>query len=79
MMWGYDYNLMGWGGGMFVFMILFWALVIIAIAALIKWLSGQSSQPQPKDSGRALEILKERYARGEIDKKEFDEKKKDLI
>ncbi|MFW6284102.1 MAG: SHOCT domain-containing protein [Desulfosalsimonas sp.] len=70
---------MGWFGA--VFMIVFWVLVIIGLVLLIKWLlmqtrSGSSSASNAPSS--ALEILKERYARGEIDKNEFEEKKKDL-
>lgn len=69
----------GWGFGAFglVFMILWWALIITGIAALVRWLTSQSrgSHGHGKPS---LEILQERYARGEIDKKEFEEKKKDL-
>ncbi|MFW6428575.1 MAG: SHOCT domain-containing protein [Desulfosalsimonas sp.] len=71
---------MGWFGG--IFMIAFWILVIIGLVLLIKWLlvqtrSGDSSGSNAPSS--ALEILRERYARGEIDKKEFEEKKKDLL
>jgi putative membrane protein len=44
----------------------------------VKWLfSGSSSQSRGTDN-RALEILKERYARGEIGKDEFDQKRRDL-
>ena len=74
----------GWGGGWFggIFMIIFWILVIIGLVLLIKWLF-VSSKGYPsshlRGSSNALEILKERYARGEIDKKEFEEKKKDLL
>lgn len=68
-----------WGWWWFgpAFMILFWVLVIIGIIALIKWIGSQS-----RISGRteesAIEILKKRYARGEINKEEFEEKKKDI-
>jgi len=74
--WGMEWG-MGWFGGLL--MILFWILVIVGVVFLVRWLMNapqrDSSQKSPN---RALEILKERYARGEIDKQEFEEKKKDL-
>jgi putative membrane protein len=67
---------MGWFGG--IFMMIFWVLVLVGLVFLIKWLI-QSSSRVKSDAGssdRALEILKERYARGEIDTAEFEAKKK---
>jgi len=78
-MWG-DWG-MGWGGwGMFgaVHMLLWWVLIILGIAVLIKWLLGGSSRAARAEPSRALDILKERYARGEIGKEEFEQRKRDL-
>ena len=68
-MWG------AWGIGMMLMVLLFWALVIVAIVLGVRWLVGQ-----PKGSQRdsALEILRQRYARGEINREEFEQKKRDL-
>jgi putative membrane protein len=69
---------MGWFGG--VFMMIFWVLVLVGLIFLIKYLI-QSTNRVKSDAGggnNALEILKERYARGEIDTAEFEEKKKAL-
>jgi len=79
MMWNYSDNLIGWSFMPFgwIFMVLFWALVIFGIVALIKLATSQSKNENGNGKS-AMEILKERYAKGEIDKKEFEDKKKDL-
>jgi putative membrane protein len=73
----------GWGMGWFgsIFMLIFWGLIIVGLVLLIRWLIQTTKKgPEALHSGaRALEILKERYAGGEIDKEEFEEKKRDLL
>ena len=60
-----------------IVMIIFWVLIIWAIVALVRGLArGGSSSAGQADS--ALEILKKRYAQGEISKQEFEEKKRDI-
>jgi putative membrane protein len=66
----------GWFGG--IFMIIFWIAVIIGIVFLIRWLV-QSPRGGAGSGESPLDILKRRYASGEIDKKEFEQKKKDLL
>ena len=67
----------GMGGGWGILGLIFWILVIIGLVLLIKYLWEGGTAKRGQES--ALEILKERYARGEISKEEFEEKKKDLL
>lgn len=81
-MMGQGFGMMnGWGGGSFgifgwLSMLLFWGLLILSVVAIARYLSRSG---QGKENRTPADILKERYARGEIDKKEFEEKKKDLV
>jgi len=78
MMWGFDG--FGFGGGaMGIGMLLFWGLIIAAVVVLVRGIGGKPGGSEPSVRARtALEILGERYARGEIGKAEFDEKRRDL-
>lgn len=61
---------MGWIGLGVLHMVLFWGVIIFVIVVLVRWLSGGSAYPPPAKS--ALDILRERYARGEIDQSEYE-------
>ncbi len=63
------------GGG---FMWLIWIVLIVAVVWGISAATGGGGQLQRRDKS-ALEILEERYARGEIDNKEFEERKRELL
>jgi putative membrane protein len=66
---------MGYGSGGF-FMLFFWVVIVLLIIYFVKQLvKGQKGQRPEKTPEQ---ILKERYARGEINKEEFDRMKKDL-
>lgn len=79
---GYGYNLDGgtWGIIGWVLNFLFFLLIIIGVVLLVWWLIRQfSAGTAPRESSsKALDVAKERYAKGEIDKKTFEEMKRDL-
>jgi putative membrane protein len=72
-MWGW-----GWGIGMMGMMLLFWGVVIFAGVAGIRWFVNQTKQTKQPRADSAMEILRERFARGEIEKDEFEAKKREL-
>ncbi len=73
MHWDYGSG-MGFG---WIFMVLFWAMVILGIVYLLKLISGGDRKSE-RNEETALDVLKKRYAKGEISKEEFEEKKKDI-
>ncbi len=67
-----------WGAGgivMMLFMLLFWGLVIAALVVGIRWLV---TQGRASGTDSAMQILRERYARGDISREEFEAKRRDL-
>jgi putative membrane protein len=84
MMWGYGFS---WGG-MFLMLLgtAFWvALLVVLVWALIRWLDRRNTvtstqEPHMPASGpSALEILRQRYARGEIDTATFEQMRERLV
>ena len=72
----------GWFGMFFgpIFMIVFIGIAVAVVVLLFRWLGGTtpgigSSTPSMRDP---IDILKERFARGEIDKEDFEERRKAL-
>lgn len=60
-------------------MVIFWGLVIGGIVALSRGVGSPGGTGSSNQPDSVLEVLKKRYARGEINKAEYEEKKKDLI
>lgn len=86
-MWGTmgEYGGYGMGGfGLFggIMMLLFWAVIIVLILGAARWLFGtlpRHPDHTPDNTARtSLDILNERYARGEIDREEYLQRRKDL-
>ncbi len=77
-MWTWGFHM---GSFSIILMGLFWIAVIVAILFFIRWLivstGHRNRDARPQDS--ALEVLRMRYAKGEINKEEFEEKRKDLL
>ena len=79
-MW-HGFGNMGWGwfGVGMIPMIVFWVVVILALAALVKWLSGGERGSERGFSGqRPIDILKARYAKGELTREQFEQMKREL-
>jgi putative membrane protein len=82
MMWGYSFT---WGGFMMAFGMTLWiALLVVLVWTLMRWLerrahaSGQQGLATPTSHLSALEILHQRYARGEIDTATFEQMREHL-
>jgi putative membrane protein len=85
---GWGPHMMGWGGGWYgmifgpLFMILFLAVLVAVVVLLVRWLGGPSQGAYPPHqlppARTPLDILKERFARGEIDKAEFEDRRRVL-
>ena len=68
------FHMFGFG---FIFMILFWALIVYGVVLLVRHWSN-SHKGHPGRGSSAQDILKERYAKGEITKEQFESIKKDI-
>jgi putative membrane protein len=70
-------TMMGWGCGMgwpWPMMFIFWIVVIAGIVYFVR----SASRGRSNASESALDILKKRYAKGEINKEEYEKIKKDI-
>lgn len=87
-MWGYGpYGMMGYGGGwgpMMLFGGFFWIILLILGVMAVVWIVRASSHgghhpPRVELSSSGLNILEERYARGEVNRDEYLQKKRDIL
>lgn len=76
-MWGDE---RGWGHLMFggFGMLLFWGVIVVLLVLLVRAITGRPEAPSVGGRQSPREILQERYARGEIDKNEYEERRKTL-
>ncbi len=73
--WG-SHMMDGWGVGWMWAMGLFWMLLLVALVVGIVWAATHNGPPpdRPDHTGRARDILNERYARGEVSTEEYRER-----
>ena len=82
--WGRSYD-WSWGYGAgscflipLILLIAFWIAVVIGMVYFVKWVTSTRKTPKIQQEDTALDILKKRYARGEISKEEFERIKEDI-
>lgn len=68
----------GWMGPGWIVMIIFWVLVIAGAIALVRWFGMRDRDSGNTGRRSPLELLQERYARGEIEREEYEQKRRDL-
>jgi len=72
----FDHNGAMWfGGGL---MWIFWILFIVILVFIVKAIAGNGASTTGSGEDSPLEILKKRYARGEIDEEEFEHRRREL-
>ena len=79
--WMMPHHAMFGGGGMGIIMILFWLIVIVAVALAASSIFSNRHPSHQSEGGSdldAVEILRRRYARGEIDKQQYESMRQDL-
>lgn len=71
----------GWGPGWGWFAaghLLWWMIAIVALVVLLRWLTQRDGQQKTPPADRSLDILRDRFARGEIDAAEFEARRRTL-
>lgn len=70
----------GWGHMLFggLMMVLFWGLIIALVVSFVRGQTRSEDEAVFQPRPTPLEFLQERYAKGEIDKQEYEERRKDL-
>ncbi len=67
-----------WGFGMMLFFLLFLGLIVVGPVFVVRSFSDGGRGARRAEGSRALEILDERFARGEIDRSEYEERRRIL-
>jgi putative membrane protein len=78
MMWSYGpWSEAGWGWH-FIPMVLWWVILVMVILLMVRWVFGIPRRGHGHHEDNAVRVLRERYAKGEINKEQFDRMKADL-
>lgn len=75
----YGYSMMGWDGGVWmIFHAAFWLLLVATVVGLFL-VPPKRIRRRDGSASTALALLDERYARGDIDREEYLQRKKDIV
>lgn len=72
--WGMGYGFFGW-----LMMFLLWIIIIAAVVLGVRWLMNGGKQEGSRREETPLDILKKRYASGEIDNEEFETMRREVM